>query len=83
VKERDELQSVLLGFEKHIEDIQTRVKRLTAERDQLSSQYQQVRHHLLPAKVFFCLLSETRMSEASCFTPHKNENYFIFTVSRF
>ncbi|XP_051731471.1 centrosomal protein of 135 kDa isoform X3 [Ctenopharyngodon idella] len=42
VKERDELQSVLLGFEKHIEDIQTRVKLLTAERDQLSSQYQQV-----------------------------------------
>lgn len=44
MKERDELQSVLLGFEKHIEDIQTRVKLLTAERDQLSSQYQQVRN---------------------------------------
>ncbi|RXN24285.1 centrosomal protein of 135 kDa [Labeo rohita] len=42
LKERDELQSVLLGFEKHMEDIQTRVKLLTAERDQLSSQYQQV-----------------------------------------
>ncbi|XP_065113114.1 centrosomal protein of 135 kDa isoform X3 [Paramisgurnus dabryanus] len=42
VKERDELQSVLLGFEKHMEDIQTRVKLLTAERDQLSTQYQQV-----------------------------------------
>ncbi|KAG1964387.1 testis-specific protein [Pimephales promelas] len=46
VKERDELQSVLLGFEKHIEDIQTRVKRLTAERDQLSSQYQQTQEVL-------------------------------------
>uniref|UniRef100_A0A8C1L5X2 Centrosomal protein 135 n=1 Tax=Cyprinus carpio TaxID=7962 RepID=A0A8C1L5X2_CYPCA len=42
LKERDELQSVLLGFEKHMEDIQTRVKLLTAERDQLSSQYQEV-----------------------------------------
>uniref|UniRef100_A0A672REP8 Centrosomal protein of 135 kDa n=1 Tax=Sinocyclocheilus grahami TaxID=75366 RepID=A0A672REP8_SINGR len=38
LKERDELQSVLLGFEKHMEDIQTRVKLLTAERDQLSTQ---------------------------------------------
>ncbi|XP_067272949.1 centrosomal protein of 135 kDa isoform X2 [Pseudorasbora parva] len=46
VKERDELQSVLLGFEKHIEDIQTRVKLLTAERDQLSSQYQQTQEEL-------------------------------------
>uniref|UniRef100_A0A673GJ44 Centrosomal protein 135 n=1 Tax=Sinocyclocheilus rhinocerous TaxID=307959 RepID=A0A673GJ44_9TELE len=41
LKERDELQSVLRGFEKHMEDIQTRVKLLTAESDQLSSQYQQ------------------------------------------
>ncbi|XP_056115870.1 centrosomal protein of 135 kDa [Rhinichthys klamathensis goyatoka] len=46
VKERDELQSVLLGFEKHIEDIQTRVKLMTAERDQLSSQYQQTQEVL-------------------------------------
>ncbi|CAM4693182.1 unnamed protein product [Leuciscus chuanchicus] len=46
VKERDELQSVLLGFEKHIEDIQTRVKLLTAERDQLSSQYRQTQEVL-------------------------------------
>ncbi|KAL1253641.1 hypothetical protein QQF64_015870 [Cirrhinus molitorella] len=46
LKERDELQSVLLGFEKHMEDIQTRVKLLTAERDQLSSQYQQVQEEL-------------------------------------
>lgn len=46
VKERDELQSVLLGFEKHMEDIQTRVKLLTAERDQLSSQCQQAQEEL-------------------------------------
>uniref|UniRef100_A0A9J7YE41 Centrosomal protein 135 n=1 Tax=Cyprinus carpio carpio TaxID=630221 RepID=A0A9J7YE41_CYPCA len=46
LKERDELQSVLLGFEKHMEDIQTRVKLLTAERDRLSTQYQQVRRNL-------------------------------------
>uniref|UniRef100_A0A673VZK0 Centrosomal protein 135 n=1 Tax=Salmo trutta TaxID=8032 RepID=A0A673VZK0_SALTR len=38
VKERDELQAVLLGFERHMEDIQTNVKALTAERDQLSLQ---------------------------------------------
>uniref|UniRef100_A0A671PR97 Uncharacterized protein n=1 Tax=Sinocyclocheilus anshuiensis TaxID=1608454 RepID=A0A671PR97_9TELE len=46
LKERDELQSMLLGFEKHMEDIQTRVKLLTAERDQLSSQYQQAQEEL-------------------------------------
>uniref|UniRef100_A0A672RF43 Centrosomal protein of 135 kDa n=1 Tax=Sinocyclocheilus grahami TaxID=75366 RepID=A0A672RF43_SINGR len=46
LKERDELQSVLLGFEKHMEDIQTRVKLLTAERDQLSTQYQQAQEEL-------------------------------------
>uniref|UniRef100_A0A8C1L9L7 Centrosomal protein 135 n=1 Tax=Cyprinus carpio TaxID=7962 RepID=A0A8C1L9L7_CYPCA len=46
LKERDELQSVLLGFEKHMEDIQTRVKLLTAERDQLSSQYQEAQEEL-------------------------------------
>lgn len=46
VKERDELHSVLLGFEKHMEDIQTRVKLLTAERDQLSSQCQQAQDEL-------------------------------------
>lgn len=46
VKERDELQSVLLGFEKHMEDIQTRVKLLTAERDQLTTQYQQAQEEL-------------------------------------
>lgn len=42
VRERDELKAVLLGFEKQMEDIQTKVKLLTAERDQLSARYQQV-----------------------------------------
>lgn len=42
LKERDDLQVVLLGFEKQMEDIQTKVKALTSERDQLSAQYQQV-----------------------------------------
>ncbi|XP_043076342.1 centrosomal protein of 135 kDa isoform X2 [Puntigrus tetrazona] len=46
LKERDELQSVLLGFEKHMEEIQSRVRLLTAERDQLSSQFQQAQEEL-------------------------------------
>uniref|UniRef100_A0A6Q2Y4V0 Centrosomal protein 135 n=1 Tax=Esox lucius TaxID=8010 RepID=A0A6Q2Y4V0_ESOLU len=40
-KERDELQAVLLGFERHMEDIQINVKALTAERDQLNLQCKQ------------------------------------------
>ncbi|XP_041912924.1 centrosomal protein of 135 kDa [Alosa sapidissima] len=46
VKERDDLQAVLLGFEKHMEEIQTKVKALTSERDQLSAQYQQIQEEL-------------------------------------
>ncbi|KAJ7986476.1 hypothetical protein DPEC_G00340280 [Dallia pectoralis] len=46
VKERDELQAVLLGFERHMEDIQISVKALTAERDQLSLQCKQVQEEL-------------------------------------
>uniref|UniRef100_A0A8B9JXA3 Centrosomal protein 135 n=1 Tax=Astyanax mexicanus TaxID=7994 RepID=A0A8B9JXA3_ASTMX len=46
VRERDELQAMLLGFEKHMEDIQTKVKLLTAEKDQLSAQYQQAQEEL-------------------------------------
>lgn len=42
LRERDELQTMLLDFEKHMEDIQIKVKLLTSERDQLSTQYQQV-----------------------------------------
>ncbi|XP_076873237.1 centrosomal protein of 135 kDa isoform X3 [Brachyhypopomus gauderio] len=46
VREREELQNALLAFEKHMDDIQARVKLLTAERDQLSSQYQQAQEEL-------------------------------------
>lgn len=46
LKERDELQAMLLGFEKHMEDIQVKVKLLTSERDHLSTQYQQARNSI-------------------------------------
>ncbi|XP_062412603.1 centrosomal protein of 135 kDa [Sardina pilchardus] len=46
VKERDDLQAVLLGFERHMEEIQTKVRALTSERDQLSAQYQQIQEDL-------------------------------------
>uniref|UniRef100_UPI003AAA4C84 centrosomal protein of 135 kDa n=1 Tax=Centroberyx gerrardi TaxID=166262 RepID=UPI003AAA4C84 len=49
VKERDELKAVLLGFEKHMEDIQTSVKALSAERDQLKAQLKQVQEELRQA----------------------------------
>ncbi|XP_036377259.1 centrosomal protein of 135 kDa isoform X3 [Megalops cyprinoides] len=42
LRERDELQAVLLGFERHMEDIQSKVKELTAERDTLSALHQRV-----------------------------------------
>uniref|UniRef100_A0AAY4D472 Centrosomal protein of 135 kDa n=1 Tax=Denticeps clupeoides TaxID=299321 RepID=A0AAY4D472_9TELE len=46
VREKNELQTVLLGFEKQMEDIQANVKALTAERDHLNVQYQQAREEL-------------------------------------
>ncbi|XP_026800421.3 centrosomal protein of 135 kDa isoform X2 [Pangasianodon hypophthalmus] len=46
LRERDELQAMLLEFEKHMEDIQIKVKLLTTERDQLSTQYQQAQEEL-------------------------------------
>ncbi|KAM9435733.1 centrosomal protein of 135 kDa isoform 2-T2 [Clarias gariepinus] len=46
LRERDELQAMLLSFEKHMEDIQIKVKLLTSERDQLSTQYQQAQEEL-------------------------------------
>ncbi|XP_029905764.1 centrosomal protein of 135 kDa isoform X2 [Myripristis murdjan] len=46
VKERDELRAALLGFEKHMEDIQSDVKALSAERDQLKAQLRQVQEEL-------------------------------------
>uniref|UniRef100_A0A6Q2XQT8 Centrosomal protein 135 n=1 Tax=Esox lucius TaxID=8010 RepID=A0A6Q2XQT8_ESOLU len=50
-KERDELQAVLLGFERHMEDIQINVKALTAERDQLNLQCKQVQEELRQARI--------------------------------
>lgn len=47
LRERDELQAMLLDFEKHMEDIQIKVKLLTNERDKLSTQYQQVTKRIL------------------------------------
>lgn len=43
-RERDELQRMLERFEKYMEDIQSNVKLLTAERDRLSVLYKEVRH---------------------------------------
>ncbi|CAL8346756.1 unnamed protein product [Gadus morhua 'NCC'] len=41
-KERDDLKSILLGIERHMEDIQTDVQALRVERDQLKAQLKQV-----------------------------------------
>lgn len=46
LRERDELKAMLLDFEKHMEDIQIKVKLLTSERDQLRTQYQQAQEEL-------------------------------------
>lgn len=46
-RERDELQSMLDRFEKHMIEIQSNVKLLTAERDRLSILYEQVRRDSL------------------------------------
>lgn len=43
-RERNELQCMLERFEKHMEDIQSNVKLLTAERDKLSVLYNEVRN---------------------------------------
>lgn len=43
-RERDELQRMLERFEKHMVDIQSNVKLLTAERDKLSVLYNEVRY---------------------------------------
>lgn len=42
VKERDELKAALLDFEKHMEDIQHKVKTLSTERDQYKRLFKQV-----------------------------------------
>ncbi|CAL8306953.1 unnamed protein product [Lota lota] len=49
-KERDDLKSILLGFERHMEDIQTDVQALSAERDQLKAQLKQLQEELRLAR---------------------------------
>ncbi|XP_030229335.1 centrosomal protein of 135 kDa isoform X3 [Gadus morhua] len=45
-KERDDLKSILLGIERHMEDIQTDVQALRVERDQLKAQLKQQQEEL-------------------------------------
>ena len=44
-RERDELQSLLDKFERHMSEIQANVKVLTSERDKLSMMYEEVGRH--------------------------------------
>lgn len=46
VKERDELKAALLDFEKHMEDIQHKVKTLSTERDQYKRLFKQAQEDL-------------------------------------
>ncbi|CAK6956095.1 LOW QUALITY PROTEIN: centrosomal protein of 135 kDa [Scomber scombrus] len=46
VKERDELKAALLDFEEHMEDIQNKVKSLSAERDQFKTLLKQAQEDL-------------------------------------
>ncbi|KAM7410372.1 hypothetical protein PAMA_001694 [Pampus argenteus] len=46
VKERDELKVALLDFEDHMEDIQNKVKTLSAERDHFKTLFKQVQEDL-------------------------------------
>ncbi|XP_062308598.1 centrosomal protein of 135 kDa isoform X1 [Osmerus eperlanus] len=64
-KERDELRAILLGFERHMEDIRINVKTLTVERDQLSAQCKQVSEDLIRARQLEGQLSAevTRLEE--------------------
>ncbi|XP_054645594.1 centrosomal protein of 135 kDa isoform X2 [Dunckerocampus dactyliophorus] len=51
VKERDELKAALLDVEKHTEDIQTKVKALSAERDHFKMMFYQTQEQLEDARV--------------------------------
>lgn len=52
LKERDELKAALLEFEKHIEEIQSNVKALSAERDHYKALFIKVS---LKNKVSLCM----------------------------
>ncbi|XP_030047266.1 centrosomal protein of 135 kDa [Microcaecilia unicolor] len=58
IRERDELQSMLDRFEKHMTEIQSNVKMLTAERDKLNILYDQAQDEL-------AMLRQERQSKIS------------------
>uniref|UniRef100_A0A663M226 Centrosomal protein 135 n=1 Tax=Athene cunicularia TaxID=194338 RepID=A0A663M226_ATHCN len=60
-RERDELRSMLDRFEKHMIEIQSNVKLLTAERDRLNVLYEQVRSMRREAK--HSLVSQSHVEE--------------------
>lgn len=44
LRERDEMQSILDKYERHLSEIQANIRVLTAERDKIKMRYQQVEH---------------------------------------
>uniref|UniRef100_A0A8D2Q8S3 Testis specific 10 n=1 Tax=Varanus komodoensis TaxID=61221 RepID=A0A8D2Q8S3_VARKO len=64
-RERDELQSMLDKFEKHMIEIQSNVKLLTAERDKLNILYEQSQDDLnrLRKETKTCLLTQSHAEE--------------------
>ncbi|XP_062991870.1 centrosomal protein of 135 kDa [Elgaria multicarinata webbii] len=64
-RERDELQSMLDKFEKHMIEIQSNVKLLTAERDKLSILYEQTQDelNLLRRETKTCFLTQSHAEE--------------------
>ena len=54
LRERDDMQSMLDKYERHLSEVQANVKVLSADRDKTSMHYQKVRH-LCPLKGHFTL----------------------------
>lgn len=54
-RERDELQSMLDRFEKHMIEIQSNVKLLTVEKDKLSVLYEQVNKYNLDPEQYITM----------------------------
>ncbi|XP_060546830.1 centrosomal protein of 135 kDa isoform X3 [Pantherophis guttatus] len=65
IRERDELQSMLDRFEKHMIDIQSNVKLLTVEKDKLSVLYEQSQNelNLLRREKKTCFLTKNHAEE--------------------
>uniref|UniRef100_A0A4W6CK52 Centrosomal protein 135 n=1 Tax=Lates calcarifer TaxID=8187 RepID=A0A4W6CK52_LATCA len=59
-RERDELKAALLDFEKHMEDIQSNVKILCAERDHFKNMFKQLEQDRLELRSQVCLLKESK-----------------------